>query len=251
MSSKRKINFELVVPHNDDVKNDLKTAERERIKLLKNNIKEQYEVVHENEDVNITQDNQKKIEDLILATKDLIDNCIKDSHYSGNKDENYVNLIYLYHKLDLKLETYRLETKINEIDEKSVIMEDRQNKAEEQSNNLVYNLLGFLTTFSIVSASVEAISKIQGIINIMLFMTFTIFLLLTALIALHNFYKNDNKRETKLQDNYFLWKVVLIVIIVLSLVLGIKTINDNKENIFNYIDNRIEKAVEEKLELKN
>lgn len=247
MSSKKEIKFELAIPQNKDISDNLNNAKRERIKLLKNNIKEQYEEVYENQEVEISESNKKIIEDLILATKDLIDNCIKDSQYSGNKDENFINLTYLCHKLDLKLETYKTTEKLNELDSKSKEIIKRQNEAEERNNNLVYNLLGFLTAFSIVSAVVGVVADIEGTINIMIFMAFTILLLLTTLIGLHNFYENNNKRENKLQDNYFLWKIVAVIIVFLVIISGIKALKNNKENIFNYIDNKIEKVIEEKV----
>ena len=249
MSSKKEIKFELAIPQNKDIKDNLDNAKNERIKLLKTNIKEQYEEVYKNQEVEITESNKQIIEDLILATKDLIDNCIKDSHYSGNRDENFVNLTYLCHKLDLKLETYKLEGKIKEIEQKSIKLDNiqndikiRQDKMEEQSNNLIYNLLGFLTAFSIVSSVIGVISKINGIINIMLFMSFTMLLLLTTLIALHNFYGN-NKSKNILQNNYFLWIIVAIIIIVLIIVSIITTSINNKGRIYNYFDQKTENVI--------
>ena len=244
---KNKDNFNIEIPQNiKSPKANKGIQKQEHIDTLKDIIKTQYDEVCRNQDIEITEKNKKEIEDLILATQDLINNCINDNYYSGNRDDKFVSLIYICHKLDLKLETYKLTTKINELNDTSNEIIKRQNKTEEQNNNLVYNLLGFLTAFSIVSAVVGVIANINGTINIMLFMAFTILLLLTTLIGLHNFYENNNKRETKLQDNYFLWQVVATIIIVLVLVLGIKTVNDNKENIFNYLDTKIEKVIEEK-----
>ena len=45
----------------------------------------------------------------------------------------------------------------------------------------------------------------------MLFMAFTAFILITTLIALNNFYRKNDKK-TCLQDNYFLWKMLIVVI---------------------------------------
>lgn len=250
---KNKDSFNIEIPQNIKSQNK-NIPKQEHIDALKDIIKKQYDEVFRNQDIEITEKNKQEIEDLILATQDLINNCMNDDYYSGNRDEKFVNLIYICHKLDLKLETYKLELKIKELDSKSKDLEkfqdelnERQNKTEEQNNNLVYNLLGFLTAFSIVSAVVGVITEIHGIINIMLFMTFTILLLLTTLIGLHNFYKNNDKRDNKLQDNYFLWKVVATIIIILCIVLGIKALKENKENIFDYINNKIEKVIEEKV----
>lgn len=123
----------------------------------------------------------------------------------------------------------------------------KQNNAEERNNNLVYNLLGFLASFSVVSAAVAAIENVEGTLNIMLVIAFAVFLLLTTLIGLHNFYKNDNKRESKLQDNYFLWKATGIIIAILMVLSGMNCIKNNKDKIFNYLDGKIENLIEEKV----
>lgn len=245
----KKVNdFSIEVPHNEEIDKALSKSNNEHIKSLKDVIRKQYEEVYTKQEVEITEKNKQKIEDLILATQDLIDNTIKDSDYRGNRDQNFVNLIYICHKMDLKLETYKLEEKLKTINDTSIVIQKKQNELEEQNNNLVYNLLGFLTAFSIVSASIEAIGRISGTIKIMIFMAFTILLLLTTLIALNNFYKNDNRRENKFQDNYFLWKIVLVILIILFLVLGIDMIKDNKEKIFKYIDIKIENIIENKIQ---
>lgn len=240
--------FDLAVPQeNKTSKKEKEQQRKQRIEELKSSIRTQYDEIYKNQEIDITNKNKKEIEGLILATQDLIDNCIKDVYYSGNRDEVFVNLIYICHKLDLKLETYKITEKMDELDSKSREIIKRQNDAEERNNNLVYNLLGFLASFSIVSAAVGAIEKVNGTLKIMIFVTFTVFLLLTTLIGLHNFYKKDNKRESKLQDNYFLWKVTGIIIVILFVLYGANYLNDNKDKIFNYLDKKIENVIEEKV----
>ena len=235
--------FELEIPQESHEA----PKKQNNINKLRSSIKTQYYEIYKSQDLEITKKNQKKIEDLVFATQDLIDNCIKDEHYSGNRDETFVNLIYICHKLDLKLETYKLTEKMQELESKSNELMKKQNDAEERNNNLVYNLLGFLTAFSIVSGVVGVVAEIKGTVQVMIFMAFTILILLTTLIGLHNFYENNNKRETKLQDNYFLWKATLIVLIALVIVLTIKGIHNNKENILNHLDSKIEDVIEQKI----
>ena len=139
----------------------------------------------------------------------------------------------------------------NDLQEKQNQLEIQYNKSEERNNNLIYNLLGFLASFSIVSAAVGTIEKVNGVLKIMIFITFTVFLLLTTLIGLHNFYKDDNKRESKLQDNYFLWKATGIIIVILMILSGINCIKNNKDKIFNYLDKKIESVIEEKVNNKS
>lgn len=150
----------------------------------------------------------------------------------------------------IREELIKLEKKQTELKNEQYNLDQQYQKAEERNNNLVYNLLGFLTAFSIVSAVVGVIGEIKGIINIMLFMTFTVLILLTTLIGLHNFYKNNNKRETRLQDNYFLWKLVVGIIIILFIILGLQKIIDNKDTIYKYIDEKIQNIIEQKVESK-
>lgn len=243
-------------------KNVTKTNKKtDSIKQFKQAIKNQYDVLLSFIDKEIDENNKIQIEKLIFATEDLINNCIVDTEYAINRDQNFVSLMYIYQRILLKKETYKIDKEIKKLEQKSkelndyqTKIEERQNKEEEKNNNLVYNLLGFLTSFSIVSAAVSAIVNIEDTMNIVLFMIFIVLILLTTLIALHNFYKNNNKRETRLQDNYFLWKVVAGIVIVLGLILGIRAIFNNENNfIFRYIDKKIETVIEEKInqELEN
>ena len=100
--------FDLAVPQeNKTSKKEKEQQRKQRMEELKSSIRTQYDEIYKNQELDITNKNQKEIEGLILATQDLIDNCIKDVYYSGNRDEVFVNLIYICHKLDLKLETYK------------------------------------------------------------------------------------------------------------------------------------------------
>lgn len=200
---------------------------------------------------------------------DKASSMIEDVHTMGNTNiKNFNRLQFEYNSLNLALQKYEIENEIeilskisSKINKDLIILEEKQkdlqekqkqleiqyNKSEEKSNNLVYNLLGFLASFSIVSAAVAAIEKVNGTLNIMIIIAFAVFLLLTTLIGLHNFYKNDNKRESKLQDNYFLWKATGIIIVILMILSGINYIKNNKQKIFDYLDKKIESAIEKKV----
>ncbi len=200
---------------------------------------------------------------------DKASSMIEDVHTMGNTNiKNFNRLQFEYNFLNLALQKYEIENEIeilskisSKINKDLIILEEKQkdlqekqnqleiqyNKSEEKNNNLVYNLLGFLASFSIVSAAVAAIEKVNGTLNIMIIIAFAVFLLLTTLIGLHNFYKNDNKRESKLQDNYFLWKATGIIIVILMILSGINCIKNNKDKIFNYLDKKIENVIEKKV----
>ena len=200
---------------------------------------------------------------------DKASSMIEDVHTMGNTNiKNFNRLQFEYNSLNLALQKYEIENEIeilskisSKINKDLTVLEKKQkdlqedqkqlemqyNKSEEKSNNLVYNLLGFLASFSVVSAAVAAIEKVNGTLNIMIVIAFAVFLLLTTLIGLHNFYKNDNKRESKLQDNYFLWKATGIIIVILMVLSGINYIKNNKDKVFNYLDKKIENVIEQKI----
>nr|DAP68358.1 MAG TPA: hypothetical protein [Caudoviricetes sp.] len=236
------------------------------------NIREEVDKLSELKNKLIDQDNLEEIKDELTKASSIIEE-IHSMEYTNVK--YFSKLQFVYNSLNLATQKYEIEQEMEilsqvsrqinrditiveekmkdiqkkqkELDDKSVKLEQQTEKAEERNNNLVYNLLGFLTAFSIVSGVVGVVAEIKGIVQVMIFIAFTIFILLTTLIGLHNFYENNNKRETKLQDNYFLWKAALIVLIALVIVLIIKGIHNNKENILNYLDSKIENVIEEKV----
>ena len=248
--------------------------------MIKINLQQDLQKTNVNVDIvaNITEELNKLIELRMQGideyNKEEIHNelmkassIIEDVHVMGKTEtNNFKRLQFAYTSLSLDLQKYEieqeieilgkisrniekdvivLEEKLKDIQEKQKELTEKQEKAEERNNNLVYNLLGFLTAFSIVSAVVGVVASIKGVLNIMIFMAFTILVLLTTLIGLHNFYENNNNRETRLQDNYFLWKVMVGIIIFLIIVCGGKALVDNKETIITYFDNKIEQVIED------
>lgn len=217
-------------------------------------IKSQYDELMSFQDLKITSENKNNLEKVILAAEDLINNCMNDNLYSGNKDQYFVNLIFVCHKLSLRIETYKIEEKIKELNNKNNTinknqerLEEKQVKAEEQSNNLVYNILGFIASFSVVSAAVATIEKMNSLENIMLFMAFTAFILLTTLIGLFNFYKSkQTNKKISLENNKFLWNMMLFVIIILIGYKGTQYVKKNQQEIFESIGRGIGQVVKDK-----
>lgn len=231
------------------------------------NITEQLNKLEELKSQLIDENNIEITKEELTKASSLIED-VHTMEIAQTNNKKFSKLQFIFNSLNLSVQKYEIEQEMeilskisSNINREVRILEDKlkytqikqeelekqTEKAEERNNNLVYNLLGFLTAFSIVSAVVGVVANINGTINIMIFVAFTILLLLTTLIGLHNFYENNNKRENKLQDNYFLWKVVAVITVFLIVASGIKTLRDNKENIFNYIDNKIEKTIEEKV----
>lgn len=95
--------FDLAIPQqNETSKQEKQNIAKKRVEYLRCSIKTQYKEIYKSQELEITKQNQKEIEDLILATQDLIDNCIKKE----NK-ENIFNYI------DNKIEKV-IEEKVNE-----------------------------------------------------------------------------------------------------------------------------------------
>lgn len=239
------------------------------------NIREEVDKLSEFKSQLIDQDNLEEIKDELIKASSIIEE-IHSMEYTNVK--HFSKLQFVYNSLNLAIQKYEIEQEMEmlsqvsrqinrditiveekmkdiqkkqkELDDKSVKLEQQTKKAEERNNNLIYNLLGFLTAFSIVSGVVGVVTEIKGVIQVMIFMAFTILILLTTLIGLHNFYENNNNKETKLQDNYFLWKVTLVVLSGLVVVLVAKGIYNNKEDITRYFDSKIEQIIEQKVNTK-
>ena len=220
------------------------------IRKLVKAIKEQLKELEEIEKIEINIKNYEKVDGILIATDSLINDCYSTNEFTCNKNDNFLKLIYLYQRISIRLEIYKLqevinqvELKNNELKEKQIILEETYKKSEEQSNNLVYNILGFIASFSVVSAAVVAIENINSMSGIMIFMAFTAFILLTTLIGLHNFYKRNSGRKGKLQDNYFLWKMMIVVIILLIGYRGIEYFKENRNEILEDIGRGIGQAI--------
>jgi len=212
---------------------------------LKKSIKEKLEELRFYENNNVT--NLENIKDVLLSTKDLIDGCCTSEEFRCNKSEEFSILTYKYHSIYLKYETWKTNKKLNEAIEKQKMLEEiqkklekTQEKLEKQNNNIVYNILAFIASFSIVSGAVTAFEKVSSIEDILIFMSFTSFIIVTTLIVLDNFYRGSNENGIKLKNNYFLWKIIIIIIIVLLAYKSVNYIKVNQNEIFESIGRGIE-----------
>lgn len=172
----------------------------------------------------------EKAKDVLVRADMIILECHATKEFDTNKNGTFNRLLYEYQKLSLKYETFNVEKEIAEVNKTLKDVETKQEEYEKQSNNLVYTILSFIASFSIISASVTAISGIEGTLNQMLFIVFIAFILVTTLIALDNFYKSRRKTDNKLQDNYFLWKLLGVVMIVLFIICGVNAYEGRLSN---------------------
>lgn len=205
---------------------------------LKKSIKEKLEELRFYENNNAI--NIENIKDVLLSTKDLIDGCCTSEEFRCSKSEEFSILTYKYHSIYLKYETWKTNKKLNEAIEKQKILEETQKKLEKQNNNIVYNILAFIVSFSVVSGAVTAFEKVSSIEDILIFMAFTSFIIVTTLIVLDNFYRSNSEKGIKLKNNYFLWKIIIIIIIVLLAYKNVNYIKVNQNEIFESIGRGIE-----------
>lgn len=221
--------------------------ENNTISLINDNIKDILSEVLNFQLNTINKDNENKLKELLNTSDLLIVECHNTQTFKISRNNNFSKLVYEYQRLKLKYETYTINKQIEIVTEKYNDIENKQLEIKNETNNLVYNILGFIASFSIVSAAVSAIIQIKSITDILLFMAFSVLLLLTTLIGLHNFYKNSNNKKKGLQNNYFLWKMMVVVIILLICYKGAMCIKENQEEILKNIGRGIGEVIDSKL----
>lgn len=170
----------------------------------------------------------------MTSSDSLIKDCHNSADFKCNRNDKFLKLIYEFQRLSLKYETHQIKYIINEIEikeeelsKKQKELDNKYDKSRQESNNLIYNILGFIASYSIVSASVVTFEKVNSIEDIIIFMTFSAFILITTLIGLNNFYKNNNESEKGLKNNYFLWKALIIVLAGMIMYKGVIYIKRN------------------------
>lgn len=189
--------------------------------------------------------NKEQVSELLITCDVLINECHESQAFKTNRNSSIIKLIYEYARLSLKYETFIIKEQQNELKESYATLKVEQGELKENTGNLVYNILGFIASFSVVSASVSMFEKINTLENAILFITITAWILLTTLIALNNFYKGNINVENKLQNNYFLWKSLLTVIVLLLSYKVVLTIKNNKDYIFESVGNAIYQVAKE------
>lgn len=209
------------------------------------NINEQLKKIIKCQSEKITPENEGKIKEILNMSESIITDCHTLPEFKQSKNKNFGRLVYEWQRLSARYSEYKTETSMDKFIHKLYDFDQKVNSVQTETGNLVYNILGFIASFSVVSAAVTAIDKMNSIVDVALFMCFTVFLLLITLIGLNNFYKNNNGSKRKLQDNYFLLKIVTLVLVVLFICKGIKYIDTNKELIFQNIGMGIEKVRQE------
>ena len=200
---------------------------REIIKTFNKAIKDILIELSNFSDEQINFNNQEKIKELLIRADDTINGCDTTKYFNCSKNPNFSILVYKYQRLTIKYEVWKLNSIIDKTNKKQDEIEEKQKKMEKQNNNIVYNILAFIASFSVVSASVTAFEKVSSVEDVLLFMAFTAFIIITTLIALDNFYRSNNEKKKILKNNYFLWGAVGVVIVLL---LGYKSVNYIKEN---------------------
>ena len=222
------------------IKIPTQTKENSSVLDLDKTIKDQIEQIAIVQNKGIKNVDCNQIENLLAMIDSLIVECNATQNFHFNRNENIIELLYRYQRLSLEYETYKIEQKMDKVEEDSKKLEERQEKFAKESHNLVYTILSFIASFSIVSAAVSAIEKIDDVKYICLFILFILFIIITTLIGLDNFYREEKSKKNLLKNNYFLWKLLLIMIIIFVIYIFISDIwNKNKNAIITNIENRV------------
>lgn len=67
-----------------------------------------------------------------------------------------------------------------------------------------------------------------------------VFILITTLIGLDNFYRSKKQENRLLNNNYFIWKMLLIILIIFSIGVFISDIwNKNKEEFMLKVEDKV------------
>lgn len=230
------------------------TVIRQLVKVINSQISE----IAKYQDIHITQENEEEIKQTLTVVDSLIKDCHTSNEFKCNRNDKFAILTYEFQRLSLKYESYlikdaikKMELKEEELNKKQKRLEEKHEKATQESNNLIYNILGFIASYSIVSAAVTTFEKVSSIEDIMIFMVFVAFILLTTLIGLNNFYKVGEKEQTGLRNNRFLWKALLVVFLLMMIYKGISYVKRNRQAIFEDIGRGIEQVREERKEKQN
>ena len=222
------------------IKIPTQTKENSSVLDLDKTIKDQIEQIAIVQNKGIKNVDCNQVENLLAMIDSLIVECNATQNFHFNRNENIIELLYRYQRLSLEYETYKIEQKMDKVEEDSKKLEQRQEKFAKESHNLVYTILSFIASFSIVSAAVSAIGKIDDVKYICLFILFILFIILTTLIGLDNFYREEKNKKNLLKNNYFLWKMLLIMIVIFVIVIFIGDIwNKNKNEILTNIENKV------------
>ena len=87
--------------------------------------------------------------------------CHEDPDFQENRNSNIINLIYEYHKLSIKFETYNLEEKVKQIENKSNEVGCKTEKIEESQKGIMTNIISIILAVTIIPTALLAIEKIH------------------------------------------------------------------------------------------
>lgn len=113
-------NYIIKIPEtNKQQKSSNQTNDKDKTQELKDAVKKQYKEIKKIQNQEINEKNQDVVDDLIMATEDLINNCIKEKLYNVNRDQNFLNATVICNRLSLKLESFKINNLINKLNEKT------------------------------------------------------------------------------------------------------------------------------------
>lgn len=132
---------------------------------------------------------------------------MEDGYYNGNRDENFVNLTFIYQKINLRLETYKLEKKQSETNASiDKVIADAE-KMRKDIQGLITTIISIILTISIIPTAITGIQYIDS--NYVLpFLSSIILFGMIMIIFIYNIYQDKIKIST--------W-IILITMLILSI----------------------------------
>jgi hypothetical protein len=105
------------------IKIPTQTNENNPIFDLDQTIKEQIEQIAVIQNKGIKNVTPKKVENLLAMVDSLIVECNATQNFHFNRNENIIELLYKYQRLALEYETYKIQQKMNQVEEASKKLE--------------------------------------------------------------------------------------------------------------------------------
>lgn len=246
MSSQKKVNkLELKLPTNNENNNGLKPQNnQDYINTFKEAIKYQCMEIRKIIDEDITDNNYSEIEVLVNSSQDLIENCTTDAIFNGNKDRNFIDLQYLFNKLSLKLETYKLMKEINLNKKKEQETEKNLENLQKDMKSITTTIVAIILAISIIPTAISGIQDMDKI-YILPFVSSIIFFGMIMITFTYSIYQDEIKKSTC---------CIIIATLIITIGLWLSTIFLNldlktkKELKNNEINNIINEEVTENIE---
>lgn len=131
------------------------------IKDLQDNINMQLNVLYDRAEQEVLVD----LQDIKIVLKDvesIIEECYSTPCFKPNMYKNFSILVFEYQRLSIRLESAVVEEKIEELNQKTEILEKKTLNFEGSLKEILGTLVGIFLTFTLLPAAITGIAMIDG-----------------------------------------------------------------------------------------